>query len=91
MLEFDGMGGSSKSASARGAGVVRECSITERYIHTWRYEERRDHARLIGTDEGKDTLIIIRDSLAIYEARCPGGEYHGAKEGIVVAEEVRLG
>ena len=38
-------GGQAKSVSARGAGAVRECSITERYIHTWRYEERRDRRR----------------------------------------------
>ena len=44
MLEFDGMGGQAKSVSARGAGVVRECSITERYMHAGRYQERRDHA-----------------------------------------------
>ena len=75
-------GGQAKSVPARGAGVVRECSITERYIHTWRYEERRDHARLVGTDEGKDTLIIIRDSLVIYEARCPGVVSHGARAAV---------
>jgi len=38
-------GGQAKGVSARGAGAIRDCSITERYIHTWRYEERRDHAR----------------------------------------------
>ena len=83
-------GGQAKSVPARGAGAVRECSTgrPERYEHAWRYEERRDVGPM-PRQHCKNTLIIIRGSLAIYEARCPGVVSHGAKEDVEAARRRR--
>ena len=74
-------GGRDARASARGAGVVRECSTgrPERYIRTMRKDGTR--AGRARSRRRKNTLII-RGSLAIYEARCPEVEYHGARAAV---------
>ena len=95
--------GGAKSVSARGAGVVRECSTgrPERYEHQ---ECPRIHAargtaaafytihhihNLAAHKTKENTLIIIRGSPAIYEARCPGDESRGAKEDVEAARRRR--
>ena len=81
-------GGRDARASARGAGVVRECSTgrPERYIRTMRKDGTR--AGRARSRRRKNTLII-RGSLAIYEARCPGVVSHGAREDVEAARRRR--